>query len=246
MSASDGTSSALQSAAGVKGESWREIAATIAQHAYRSTGRISSQEFARESLRRAILSGAIPPGATLTQAGIAEALGVSTTPVREALRDLASDGLIDIGRYTTTSVHEPTVQELEEIYDLRKLLETHAVRRIIERGDRSVLDRAEALQRRMDDEEDPAEWLLLNAEFHLTLTEGAGSRRLSAILETLRGGVAVFVGMAIRQNPTRRVESNEEHWAILQACRRGDAETAIRLSEVHMDPTRDLVESALG
>src|SRR5690606_24793707 len=100
-------------------------------------------------------------------------------------------------------------------------------------------------QERMDDEEDPAEWLLLNAEFHATLTEGAKSPRLSAILEALRSSVALYVGMAIRRQPERRVESNEEHRAILEACRRGDLERAIYLTEVHMDPARAVVEDEL-
>lgn len=215
-------------------------------HTYRPVGRTSSQEFARETLRRSILSGDLPPGTPLTQSGIAEALGMSTTPVREALRDLAGDGLIDIDRYTTTSVHQPTMLELAEVYDLRKVLESHAVRRIIERNDVDVLDRAARVQERMDGETDPAEWLLLNAEFHSELTHGAGSQRLSNILDSLRGSVAIYVGMAIRRRPSRIAESNIEHWQTIEACRAGDAERAIRLTEVHMDPTRDAVEVELG
>lgn len=215
-------------------------------HTYRPTGRTSSQEFARETLRRSILSGDLRPGTVLTQSRIAEALGMSTTPVREALRDLAGDGLIDIDRYTTTSVHQPTVVELAEVYDLRKVLETHAVRRIIERNDLEVLNRAADVQERMDREQDPAEWLLLNAEFHSELTRGAGSHRLSSILDSLRGSVAIYVGMAIRNRPFRIQESNVEHWQMIEACRAGDADHAIRLAEAHMDPPRDAVELELS
>lgn len=217
------------------------------QHfAHRQAGRVSSQEFARESLRRAILSGALPAGMVLTQSRVADALGMSTTPVREALRDLASDGLIHIDRYTTTSVHRPTTEELVEVYHLRKLLETHAVTQIIERGDQECLDEAGKIQSRLDDETDPAEWVLLNADFHTALTKGAASRRLSTILDGLRGAVSVYLGMAIRENPSRREESNVEHRELLEACRAGDLPRAIHITEIHMDPTRDAVEHVLG
>lgn len=222
------------------------LADVLRGHVYRPVGRTSSQEFARETLRRAILSGDLTPGTALTQSGIAEALGMSTTPVREALRDLAGDGLIDIDRYTTTSVHQPTVVELAEVYDLRRVLESHAVQRIIERNDTDVLDRAARIQERMDSEADPAEWLLLNAAFHSELTHGAGSGRLSDILDSLRGSVAIYVGMAIRRRPGRIAESNVEHWETLEACRAGDTERAIRITEAHMDPTRDAVEVELA
>jgi DNA-binding GntR family transcriptional regulator len=214
---------------------------SVSRHAPRAT----AHEFVRDSLRRAIISGRLGPGVTFTQSQIAEALGVSTTPVREALRDLATERLVDIDNYRATSIHRPSVAELEEVYDLRRMLETYAIRKIVEQADESVLDRATAVQDQMDKEPDIAEWLLLNAEFHAVLTSTLDAPRLGAFLETLRSSVAMYVGMALREQPERLNESNAEHREVLAACRARDIERAIRVTELHMDPTKTAVESVL-
>jgi DNA-binding GntR family transcriptional regulator len=224
----------------------RGLLAGLHGSAPRQSRRTTAHEFVRESLRHAILAGKLPLGVSLTQSQIAEALGVSTTPVREALRDLAADGLMDIDTYRTTSVHRPTVAELNEVYDLRRLLETYAIEKIVEHASDDILDRAAGLQDRMDKETDPAEWLLLNAEFHAVLTSAGDSPRLSSFLETLRGSVAMYVGVAIRAHPERRDESNVEHREILEACRARDLTRAIEVTERHMDPTKTAVEAAIA
>ena len=221
------------------------VLAGLLGSASHNTRRTTAHEFVRDSLRRAIISGRLGPGVTLTQSQIAEALGVSTTPVREALRDLATERLVDIDNYRTTSIHRPSVRELEEVYDLRRMLETYAIRKIVEQVDERVLDQAAAIQERMDRQTDTAEWLLLNAEFHTVLNSTLDAPRLNGFLETLRSSVAMYVGMALREKPERLEESNAEHREVIAACRARDVDRAVRVTELHMDPTKLAVQSVL-
>lgn len=212
---------------------------------YQQARPTTAHDFVREVLRRGILAGLLPAGFQLGQSQIAEMLGVSTTPVREALRDLSSEGLIDFDAYRTASVHRPTRDELNEVYDLRRLLESHAMSRVALVIDEQRLASAEAIQDRMDVEHDPAEWLILNAEFHSVLTGACNSPKLESFLDNLRASVALYVGLAIRRNPPRREESNTEHREMLAACRARDVERAVEVTRRHMDPARDVIENEL-
>lgn len=205
----------------------------------------TAHEFVRESLRRGILTGLLPGGSQLGQSQIAESLGVSTTPVREALRDLASEGLIDFDAYRTASVHLPTAEELNEVYNLRQMLESYAVSTMVPLVTEQRLKEAERIQDLMESETDIAEWLILNAEFHSILTGACQSPKLENFLATLRASVALYVGMAIRTDPNRQIESNKEHRQLLAACRNRDISRAVEVTRAHMDPARDLIESAL-
>jgi DNA-binding GntR family transcriptional regulator len=219
-----------------------KLSSLAQSHARRAT----AHEFVREAIRQGILSGLLPGGLQLGQAQIAEALGVSTTPVREALRDLSSEGLVDFSSYRTPVVHQPTHEELYEVYDLRRLLESHAIAKVVASIDDARLAKADAVQDQMDAEEDIAKWLVLNAKFHAVLTAACNSSKLESFLDALRASVALYVGLALRRNPQRRVESNKEHREILEACRARDVERAVKVVQLHMDPARDLAESALG
>lgn len=207
--------------------------------------RATAHEYVHDALRRGILGGLLPGGFQLGQVQIAEALGVSTTPVREALRRLSSEGLLDFGAFRTPQVHQPTLGELEEVYDLRRLLESYAMSKAVPIISDEQLERAEKIHRQMVAEEDPTEWLILNAAFHSVLTECCNAPKLESFLETLRASVALYVGLAIRQRPERRVESNAEHAAMIEACRTRDVERALEATRRHMDPARDLAESVL-
>ena len=91
----------------------------------------SAVDVISESLRRAIILDQLPGGTRLVQADVAKRMGVSVTPVREALRGLASEGLIDFDRYQGAIVHRPTEEEFREIDEMRCALEPIAVERAV-------------------------------------------------------------------------------------------------------------------
>lgn len=204
--------------------------------------RRTAHELVRDTLRRAILSGALQGGTRLVQADIASSLDVSTTPVREALRDLATEGLIRLDAHRGAIVHSPDSAEVRDLYDVRKILEAEAIRRATAAISDDDLAQAEALHEQMQREEDPLAWADLNRRFHAILADAAGSRRLSAILAQLRDAAAVYVALSLSLRPGQLSEGNHGHAELLDAMRRRDARAAADVATAHLDSTLAAVE----
>jgi DNA-binding GntR family transcriptional regulator len=204
-------------------------------------GRRTAHELVRDTLRQAILTGVMTGGTRLVQADIAAQLGVSTTPVREALRDLAAEGLIRMDPHRGAVVHELDVDELHELYDIRLALEPLAVRRAAELITDDQLAAAQAIQTRMDAETDPVAWVLLNFEFHAVLEAAAGQHRLSSLIRSVQDSASRYVGHAVQIDPTRIPEGNAQHRALLEAITARDAERAGALLVEHLRGTLSAV-----
>ncbi|TYB61868.1 GntR family transcriptional regulator [Nonomuraea sp. PA05] len=198
----------------------------------------TAHAFVYETLRRAILGGDLPLGYRLVQADIAAQLKVSITPVREALRDLAGEGLIRIDAHKGAMLREPDLAEVREIYELRRMLEPVSIRKAVERITDEEIDRADRLRELMEAELDRGEWVELNRQFHAVFSDAAGSPRLRAILKGLRDGAAVYVGLSLRgQERTRRDEADRDHRDLVTAFRRRHAEEAVKIVLRHLDAT---------
>lgn len=204
----------------------------------------TAHQFVYETLRRLILSGDVAGGARLVQADVAGQLGVSTTPVREALRDLATEGLIRLDPHRGAIVRELDANEMREIYQLRELLEPLSIRYAVEHMSDSALDAAEDLATQMEAEQDPGRWVDLNRRFHALFADASGMPRLQAILESLRDSAAVYVGLSIKLKPEQTVNGNSDHRRLLAAFRRRDAETAVQVEKEHLDSTMRAIELA--
>lgn len=189
--------------------------------------RRTAHEFVQETLRRAILNGELAPGIRLVQSELAEQLNVSTTPVREALRNLTTEGLVVFDAHRGAIVRELNKQELDEIYEIRFALEPMAVRLAVERIDDETLDRAEEFHRRMVAADDFGDWLELNRQFHNLHHEAAGAPRLQSILAGLQNASAMYVGKAAELHPEIRKQGEADHAAINQAFRDRDAEAVL-------------------
>jgi DNA-binding GntR family transcriptional regulator len=197
----------------------------------RDGSRRTAHELVRDTLRRAILRGTLPGGLRLVQAEIAAQLEVSTTPVREALRDLATEGLIRLDAHRGAIVRELDYSEVEEIYDLRKLLEPEALRRAAENITEEELEHAASLQAQMDGVTDAGVWADLNREFHATLVRAARAPRLINILQNLRDSAAPYVGLSLQASEEKRRLANDQHREILEAMRAGDADKGVTLGQ---------------
>ena len=215
----------------------------VAQTTY--SGRRTVHNYVLETLRRAILDGQLASGTRLVQSEIAEALDVSTTPVREALRDLAAEGLIRLDAHRGGVVQELSLSELREIYELRVLLEPEALRRAWPHVTDEIIDEVAALHERMNDILSPSAWVELNSSFHGKILELAPSPRLLLILEGLVAPWIMYVSSALMTDPQNQQRAADGHDHILAALRDRDLDAAIAASIDHLGITWRTLASSL-
>lgn len=187
-------------------------------------------------IRTAILTRQFPPGQPLVEAELARWLGVSKTPVREALKILSSSGLVTFVPYKGASVREVDQEFIQSVYDVRLLLEPEAVRRSTLRGNHDGLNAAAILlddARRAAETGDRAKLSLLNRDFHAALYANCGSELLVDIITNLRDRAALVSVASWEAAPTWGVEW-AEHRAVLDAALAGDGDKAAELLQTHL------------
>lgn len=201
-----------------------------------SLGRERAPDQVIYQLRDAIISGALKPGDRLLQAELADQLGVSRMPVREALRRLEAEGLVVLQPYRGALVAGLSSEELAEIYEIRIALETLALRFGLPKMTLPTFVEMEATLHRMDAETDSTVWLGLNADFHTMLYRCSERPLLLEHIESLRNKSDRFLRLFASQR-NRTLQAQEEHWAIFRACRQGHAERAYELLGEHLQST---------
>lgn len=205
--------------------------------------RHTAHESVAEALRQAVLSGRLEVGTRLVQAEIAAEFGVSNTPVREAMRQLAAEGLIQFDSFRGAVVRTPSLDEVREVYEIRLLLEPLAMRKAVDQITPDELDEAEQLQREMTGVEDVGAWVLMNRRFHGVLADAARSPRLARVIGGLQDAATSQVALSIKADFRRVTDGNDEHLEILRAVRDRDADRAADLITDHLTSTVRAVES---
>lgn len=198
-----------------------------------------------ERLRDAIAGGALPPGSQLVEARIAEELGVSKTPVREALIRLQRDGLVQIEPYRGARVLEPSEDDIREVLELRSLLECHIARDLAIRRPSEVVDALETCVTESKAALGAGDGQALFdslTEFSDLMAEACGNDRMVKLLADLRN-VLLLIGTTSLRAPGREARSIAEHEAILAAIRRGDGDAAAEATVAHI---RSIEHDSLG
>ena len=196
------------------------------------------------SLREDIVSGHLESGTRLRQVELARRFGVSTTPVREALAALQSEGLVRLHPQRGAVVFVPTIAGLREHYEIRAALEALAAARAAERFDPARGDALAAMLDEMAAGPGVERYLELNLRFHSGLYELAGRPRLVEMIETLRDASSAYLHIyAKRDFPSDRLDA--EHREILAACRAGDRRRAAEAVRHHLRQTVDHVARRL-
>jgi DNA-binding GntR family transcriptional regulator len=198
----------------------------------------TNHQFVREALRHAILAGEYPPGARLVQADLAKQLDVSTTPVREALRDLAGDGLVRLDAYRGAIIQPLDADEIEEIYQLLKVLEPLSIERAVRFVTEPELDDAERVLNRMLDGGDSADFVALDRQFHGLFAKAARSPRLQSTLDSLRDSAARYIAASFRESSEMVAHANQDHTALLAAMRKRDLKSALSVESAHLEWAR--------
>jgi DNA-binding GntR family transcriptional regulator len=191
---------------------------------------------AADELRRRILEGDFPGGFQLRQDALATEFGVSRIPIREALLQLESEGLVKIQPHRGAVVSELSVAEVEELFDLRALLEPRLLRRSAPRlapddykGLKAILAEYSAVMR----SENPSRWGELNTAFHALLYSRAEQPRTEAIVAGLLQNTDRYTRIQLAFTDGR-ARAEEEHHQLVELCEAGDLKGACSLLTVHI------------
>lgn len=192
-------------------------------------------------IRDRIMSGEIPIGASLRQAELADDFGVSRTPVREALRQLQTGGLIEVIPNRGAVVRVPSPWEVREAYEVRAELEALAAARAVSRISRGEIERLREANQRMFDRSNAATATDGTGErpendtFHHSLATVADNTRLARSIDEINEAFPRNVSAQLLVGDARHREENFlEHERILDAIERGDAEAARNEMRAHI------------
>ena len=151
------------------------------------------QGFVVDQIREAILRGYFIPGQKLDQHDLANLLNVSRSPVREALRTLAAEGLVQTVPHRGAIVAQLSLAELEEVCLLRGMVESMATRLGVSNLDEAQITELKAIMDELNETTDLNRWQDLNNQFHNTIYEAANLPRFMALIESLRNTMAPYL-----------------------------------------------------
>lgn len=202
----------------------------------------SLREQAAEAIRASIVGGELEPGEIYSATTLAERLGVSATPIREAMLDLASAGLVESVRNRGYRVLTPGEQDLDEISELRLMLEVPAMRKVVERASDAQLAALDAVVDAIEStaaDGDLAGFLTADRRFHLTLLALTNNDRLMRLVAQLRDQTRLQ-GLKPLAEEGQLTASAGEHRGILAALQARDGAAAEQLMRTHLEHTRGL------
>jgi DNA-binding GntR family transcriptional regulator len=202
-----------------------------------------------EGLRERIITGAIDPGAPLSELALAEEFGVSRTPVREALKQLQTEGLVEVRPRVGTFVTTPSRREITELFEMKELLEGAAARLLAQRGRVPEIDALEENLREADAavaRDDRDGYARLVGEFHDLLIRGADNGKLESHYRTLMNQLAYarLVTTSLSQ-PGRALQSDREHHLVLELIIAKDGDSAERVMREHVRASRQALMAGL-
>lgn len=197
-------------------------------------------------VKQGVLDRRYEGGVLLTEGGVAEAVGVSRTPVREALLRLETEGLLKLYPKKGALVLPVSAQEIADVIETRLLVEEFTVRRAVP-APPGLLDRLAALfeeQRRHAAGGDLAAVMAADRGFHAEIVRSAGNQILCRLYDQLRDRQLRMGVALLHAHPDRIERSLAEHAEILDALRAGDAETAAAAVRAHVGRVEALVRGA--
>ncbi|WP_120499600.1 GntR family transcriptional regulator [Roseovarius sp. EL26] len=201
----------------------------------------SLPELIANDLRERILSGEMAEGEVIRQEALADEYDVSRMPVREALKRLSAEGLVQWANNRGGSVTKHSLREIGEIFDLRSLIEVDMFRRAIPDMTAADFARCEKLLDQMQvsyDQNDVSQWGALNHEYHSALYMAAGRRLTSEILDRISMQSDRYVRLHLSVMKQRE-PAQKEHRELLLHAKAGRVEEGCALLERHVQRTKD-------
>lgn len=207
----------------------------------------TAAQHALQALRWLIVSGALRPGDRVNQDVLAEQVGLSVAPIREALRALEQEGQVTYLPRRGYFVTELKMADLEEIYELRQLLEARAAQQALPRLGEQDLEAIAELARecvQAAQAGDVARELAANRAFHFGLLEGAKHPHLMRVIRLLWDSTEAYRALYYN-SPAERKAANEAHDRILQAARAGDAKRLVSELDAHRERALQVLRGIL-
>lgn len=212
---------------------------------------VSLSKVVREDLLGRILRGGLAPGSRINEPDVAERMGVSRVPVREALRELEAMGLVVARKNVGVFVRELAPREVADLYELRAVLDGHAGTRAAALGDvprralSKILDAATGAMRKAARRQDVTSYYAENLRFHWAIVEAAGNEKFS---DAYRGVVQQLHLWRLKNlaQPVGMAASIAEHDAIARAIHEADPALAGRLLADHVGAARQRLETHLS
>lgn len=204
------------------------------------------REIAYEVLKHAIITGEIPAGERIVETDYADRLHISRTPLREALRKLERDGLVEYVLRRGVVVRAFTIQDVEEIYTIRNSLELLTLPAIIRNATQEDIASLKQRLHEMDEVGDDIEALSPMARaFHKELTRISKQNRILRVIEGQDEFITRFSAMAIRQE-NRRSQAHQEHYQLVEYVEKRDLENFEKLMQKHIERSKENCLAALA
>ncbi|MET3859768.1 DNA-binding GntR family transcriptional regulator [Dietzia sp. 2505] len=200
-----------------------------------------------ERVREMILDGTLPPGERLNEVSIAEVLGISRGPLREAIQRLVGEGLLTIVSHRGAFVKTFEPGEVDDLYELRTALETHSVRLVCRRATEEELRELEQLVGEAGEElsQDPARPYPADRDLHTRLTWMSGNDALAAATVEVQRQISLARQTSAKK-PDRAREALAEHERLVAAIVDRDEDRAAEILRLHLDKARKSAVDALG
>lgn len=205
------------------------------------------REIAYEVLKHAIITGEIPAGERIVETDYADRLHISRTPLREALRKLERDGLVEYVLRRGVVVRAFTIADVEEIYTIRNALEMLTLPAIIEKATAEDIASLRGQLHEMDDLMAAGDFETLSPitrAFHRQLTSICGQNRILRVIEGQDEYITRFSAMAIRKED-RLLEAHHEHYALVDYIEQKDLPSFEALMKRHIDRSKEMCLAAL-
>lgn len=206
------------------------------------------REIAYETLKHAIITGEIPAGSRIVETDYAERMHISRTPLREALRKLEQDGLVEYVMRRGVIVRAFTMEDVMEIYTIRNSLEMLTLPAIIEKATPADIASLRARLHEMDkvlESGDIENLSPMARAFHSEITRISGLNRILRVIESQDEFINRFSAMAIRQE-NRRVQAHEEHYKLVEYIENKDLEHLEKLTKKHIERSKENCLAALA
>lgn len=194
------------------------------------------------ALTELILTGQLDAGDHVIESEIAARLGVSRTPVREAIGQLVARGLLVKENNRSARVHRPSLTDLVEIYEMREVLECHVARRAAVAATPAQIRELQSLERRLrGGDEGDDEWFENHAQLHQMIVQLANRPRFYSVIEGLQHQAEPYVRIVTKLDAGQRGQARHEHEELVKAIAVGDADAAADLTRVHLRSTVERV-----